>query len=266
MEPLIARPLGSTGMMVSPIGFGSFKIGRNERIKYDAPYELPSDAEASRLVRSVIEQGITLIDTAPAYGLSEARIGAVLAELPAAQRSTVVLATKVGERFEHGASTYDFSYEATITSVERSLQTLRTSVIDIVFVHSPGDTYGCSEKDLARGACTQALQRLKHDGRIRAIGFSGKTIAGHMQAMDQGFDALMVEYHALDDSQRPVLEAASQRGIGVLIKKALGSGRIPPSEAIPFALGAPAVASCVIGSRSLEHLVACVALADAMKR
>src|SRR5262245_28010890 len=46
---MVHRPLGQTGLMLSPIGFGSFKIGRNEGAKYAQPYALPSEAESNAL-------------------------------------------------------------------------------------------------------------------------------------------------------------------------------------------------------------------------
>ncbi len=252
---MIARPLGRTGLLVSPIGFGAFKIGRNEGTKYEIGYALPTEDEAARLLQEVLDLGVTLVDTAPAYGVSEERIGAALS----ARRASYVLSTKVGESFVDGVSTVDFSADAVLASVERSLTRLRTSRLDLVFLHSNG----VDEEALARGEATCMLRQLRDAGRIGHLGFSGKTLEGHRRAMAEGFDVLMVEYHPLDRSQRPVLEEAAARGVGVLVKKSLASGRVPPSEAIPFSLTAPAVASCVIGSLRRDHLAACVAIAAA---
>src|SRR5438128_1494734 len=69
------RPLGSSGIAVTPIGFGAFKIGRNEGIKYPSAYSLPTDAESERLIHQILDLGVNYIDTAPAYGVSEERIG-----------------------------------------------------------------------------------------------------------------------------------------------------------------------------------------------
>jgi aryl-alcohol dehydrogenase-like predicted oxidoreductase len=247
------RRLGAQGPMVSPIGFGAFKIGRNEGAKYGVAYELPSEGEAVALVQRVIDAGITLIDTAPAYGVSEQRVGLAIA----GQRDRVILSTKAGERFVAGRSHYDFCDEAIEASVRHSLRTLAVGTIDILFLHSNGD----DDAILADGGATRALRRLKDAGLIGTLGFSGKTVSGHLRAIDDGYDALMVEYHPLDRSQRPVLERAAERGVGIVIKKGLASGRVPASEAIPFALSAPAVASVVVGSLSVEHLAECIGLA-----
>ncbi|MBM4007813.1 MAG: aldo/keto reductase, partial [Planctomycetes bacterium] len=89
------RCAGRLPRPVTSIGWGAFKIGRNEGIKYPTPYDLPSDETATRLIHAVIDTGIGVIDTAPAYGLSEARLGAALG----ARRAEIFLSTKVGERF-----------------------------------------------------------------------------------------------------------------------------------------------------------------------
>ena len=90
------RPLGDTGLVVSVIGFGAFKIGRNQKTKYAEAYDLPEQPEVDALLDRLIEEGISLIDTAPAYGCSEERIGRWLKRSGA--RDRIVLATKVGER------------------------------------------------------------------------------------------------------------------------------------------------------------------------
>ena len=67
---LARRPLGRTGLSLSLVGFGAFKIGRNIGIKYENSYALPSDDASNRLLHAVIDElGINYIDTAPAYGL-----------------------------------------------------------------------------------------------------------------------------------------------------------------------------------------------------
>src|SRR5665213_1331945 len=116
------RSLGKTGLEVSPIGFGAFKIGRNAKTKYSQAYPLPDDLSVERLLNGVLDVGVTHIDTAPAYGLSEERIGQFISR----RRNDLTLSTKVGEIFEHGQSRYDFSAAGVRTSVEQSLRRLRT--------------------------------------------------------------------------------------------------------------------------------------------
>jgi len=246
------RLLGKTGLSVSPIGFGAFKIGRNEKTKYSQPYPLPDDQTADRLLNGVLDLGITHIDTAPAYGLSEERIGRSLAH----RRREFTLSTKVGEIFEQGQSRYDFTGQAVRASVEQSLKRLRTDVLDVVFIHSHGADIEIQQStDVVPTLCD-----LKQQGFIRAIGLSGKTAAGANLALDWA-DVLMVEYHLTDQSHAGVIAAASESGIGVIIKKGLASGQLAAGEAIRFVLANRGVAGLVVGGLNLEHLRANIATA-----
>ena len=241
------RPLGKTGLEVTPLGFGSFKIGRNEQIKYPQPYDLPDDLTTERLLNGVLDAGINLIDTAPAYGTSEERIGRFLSH----RRGEFVLSTKVGERFERGESRYDFTGAAVRASVAESLRRLRTEVIDILFVHAHGDDVAIQQQsDLIL-----TLQKLKTAGYVRCLGFSGKTTAGAEAALGWA-DVLMVEYHLQDESHAAVIAAAASRGLGVIVKKGLASGRLPAADAIQFVLSNSHVGSLIVGGLSGEHLQA----------
>ncbi len=250
---MVNRELGETGLRVSPIGFGAFKIGRNEGIKYPRNYVLPDDETVSTLLNGAIDLGITYIDTAPAYGVSEQRIGSTIAH----RRRELVISTKVGESFESGRSTFDFSAAATRNSVQRSLQRLRTDVIDLVFAHSNG-------RDLAVLEDTDVvatLRALRDEGVVRAIGFSGKTADGAQAALDWA-DAIMVEYHLENRAHEPVIAQAAAAGVGVVVKKGLASGHLIAADAIRFVLANPGVSSMLVGSLSLEHLEEDVRVAE----
>jgi aryl-alcohol dehydrogenase-like predicted oxidoreductase len=239
------RTLGTTGLQLPALGFGAFKIGRNQGIKYPTGYELPDDATVDRLLNGALDLGLTLIDTAPAYGVSEERIGRCLAR----RRRDFVLSTKVGETFENGVSHYDYSGTAIRASLERSLRRLQTDVLDLVFIHSQGEDLAIQrETDVV-----SILQDFRQRGLIRAIGLSGKTVAGAELALDWA-DVVMVEYHLDDRSHEPVIAAAARRRAGVVVKKALASGRLPAREALDFVLANSAVDCAVIGGLNLEHL------------
>ena len=246
------RPLGRTGLEVSPLGFGAFKIGRNQGAKYERAYELPDESRVEDLLDRVLGLGINYIDTAPAYGLSEERLGRVLADHP----SRPVISTKVGETFQDGVSRFDFSAEATRVSVERSGRRLGREILDVVLVHSDGRDLPIQD---ATGV-VETLLELKSEGRVRAIGFSGKTVDGARRAIEWA-DVLMVEYHREDRSHEPVIREAHERGIGVIVKKGLASGRLPPAESIRFVLDQPGVSSLVVGSLDAGHLAENVAAA-----
>jgi aryl-alcohol dehydrogenase-like predicted oxidoreductase len=246
------RRLGNAGPPLSPIGFGAFKIGRNQKTKYGQPYELPSEAEVSRLLNGLLDLGITYFDTAPAYGLSEERLGTAIAH----RRREFTLSTKVGETFEQGQSSYDFSAKAIAASVARSLQRLNSEFIDAVFLHSPGDDLAILEQTDA----VPALIRLRESGAVKAIGLSAKTPQGAHAALEWA-DCLMVEYHLQDRSHESVISAAAARGVGVVVKKGLSAGHLPADDAIRFVLANHAVSTMVVGSLSLEHMRANLAAA-----
>jgi aryl-alcohol dehydrogenase-like predicted oxidoreductase len=243
------RPLGRTGLDVTPIGFGTFKLGRNEGIKYPDAYPLPSEEEAAAVLNGVLDLGINLIDTAPAYGSSEARIGAALGD----RRADCVLSSKVGERWVDGGSVYDFSPTAVRDSVHESLDRLSTDHLDLLLLHSDGQD-GDRQAD---GVLPDLLCTLRDAGLTRAVGCSGKTRDGLMASLEWA-DVIMVEYHMTDTSMEQVIRAAADRGVGVLIKKGLGSGHHDATEALRFLLQdspvADAIGSIVIGSRSLDRM------------
>lgn len=239
------RPLGNTGLNVTPIGFGAFKIGRNEGIKYPRKYELPSDKDADKILHAMLDLGIGYIDTAPAYGESERRIGDALH----ARRHEFTLSTKVGETFDAGVSRYDFATPAVTQSLERSLRRLRTDHVDLLLIHSNGD----DERILRETDIVATMQRFRGRGLARAIGFSGKTNAGLRLALDWA-DAIMVEYHAEHVEHLAVMRDARTRGVGVIVKKGLASGRHAPGEALRFAFASGCTDSVVVGSLNVEHM------------
>ncbi len=242
--PCPRRPLGSTGLLVSSIGFGAFKIGRNQKTKYPTAYELPSDADVESLLNGLLELGVNYIDTAPAYGVSEERIGRVLGH----RRNEYVLATKVGETFSDGVSHYDFSGTAVRASVERSLHRLRTDVLDVLFLHSDGRDQWIQEQTDA----VAAMVELKRRGLVQKIGLSGKTIDGARLALEWS-DVLMVEYHLEDRSHEGLIREAAARGVGVIVKKGLASGHLAAADAVRFVLGNSDVAGLVVGGLNLAH-------------
>lgn len=239
------RRLGASGPLVSVIGYGAFKIGRNSQTKYGVDYELPDDAAVSRLLNGMLNLGINYFDTAPAYGLSEERIGQAIGH----RRSEYILSTKVGEEFENGQSRYDFSRSAIERSVQRSLRRLRTDVLDLLFIHSPADDL----KVLQQTDVVPTLLHLRETGLVRQIGHSAKTIAGAHNAMEWA-DVLMVEYHLSDRSTEPVITDAAAAGVGIVIKKALASGKLPVRDALQFVATNPGVTSLAVGTLNLDHM------------
>jgi aryl-alcohol dehydrogenase-like predicted oxidoreductase len=238
--------------MVSPIGLGTVKIGRDQQVKYPDVFSIPDDKAVVELFETAKELGINLIDTAPAYGISEQRLG----ELLPGQRSDWHIATKVGEEFINGKSHFDFSAKHIASSVRRSLSRLKTDYLDTVLVHSDGNDVALIEQY----GVLEVLQDLKLQGLIRFCGFSGKTKEGGLLALANS-DVVMVTHNLDYQDELPVIEKAHELGKAVFIKKAFASGHIThgsKADAVKKSFQCifkhPGVTSAVIGTISLKHL------------
>lgn len=243
--------LGNTGILVSRAGLGTVKFGRNQQTKYPTAFDLPSDKHIVDLLACAKELGINLLDTAPAYGTSEERLGKLLT-----QRHEWVLCTKVGEEFVDGQSYFDFSSTTTRKSIERSLKRLRTDYLDIVLVHSNGE----DKKIIKDTEIFSTLAELKKSGLIRAFGISTKTVDGGMLAIDHS-DLVMMTFNPIYTEEQPVIAYAHKKNKGVLIKKALASGHLnmipsndPVRTSMRFIFQEPGVSSVILGTLNNNHL------------
>ncbi|MFZ2316139.1 MAG: aldo/keto reductase [Gammaproteobacteria bacterium] len=241
------RLLGSTGIAVSPIGLGTVKFGRTEGLKYPTSFQLPSDQDIHHLLSVAAELGINLIDTAPAYGTSEMRLG----ELLVGQRDQWVISTKAGEEFINGQSVFDFSPAAITASVERSLRSLKTDYLDVLLVHSNGD----DERIIHECNVFMTLDALKQAGKIRSFGMSTKTTVGGKLTIDLA-DIAMVTYNSSYTDERVVIEYAKEKQKGIFVKKALGSGHLSAADNLKFVLKESGVSSVIVGTINPAHLIA----------
>ncbi len=243
------RSLGRHGPQVSALGLGTVKLGRNQGIKYPQGFELPDDDQVLALLDSARELGINLIDTAPAYGHSEARLGQLLRD-----RQRWVLVSKAGEDFADGHSQFDFSPGGLRASVERSLQRLRTDHLDVLLLHSAGD-----DQKLVDEGALETLIQLRQEGKARAIGVSSKTVTGALACLPY-VDVMMLSYRPDYLDEQPVLDACARQGIGVLVKKALSSGHLgsdparQAQEQLRFIWDHPATSCIVVGTLNPLHL------------
>src|SRR5215469_8029676 len=151
----------------SRIGLGTWAMGGFQWGGAD-------DDESVRTIHAALDLGITLIDTAPAYGFghSESVIGRAIAER--GRRDEVVLATKAGLE-QRGMSLFrNATRKQIFEEIEVSLRRLRTDYIDLYQVHWP-DLVTPHEET------SKALLDLQQAGKIRAIGVSNYSI----EAMEQ---------------------------------------------------------------------------------
>ncbi|MGF1655762.1 MAG: aldo/keto reductase, partial [Verrucomicrobiales bacterium] len=202
------RTIGSHPVQVSALSLGTVKFGRNQGVKYPAAFQLPSDQQILDLLDHAKAYGITLLDTAPAYGSSESRLGQLLEQ----QQESWQICTKVGEEFVDGKSVYDFSPDAVKKSVEQSLIRLGREKLDIVLMHSNGE----DERILRHSGAIETLRKLQDQGAIGLVGFSGKTVEGGLLAASL-CDVLMVYHNLWYREEESVLDRCGELGTGVLI-------------------------------------------------
>lgn len=252
MKLVPQRQFGRLGVHGSVVGLGTVKWGRNQKVKY-APFELPDDATLVKLLDEAEALGINVIDTAPAYGISEERVGKLLQ----GRRDRYTIVTKVGEEFIDGESHYDFSRAKIEQSIQRSLQRLHTDRLDFVLLHCPPDDLPA----IVESPALATLDQLKAKGAIRFYGVSSMTLAGGLKAVELS-DAVMVAWNYLYREQETVIKLAGQSGKAVFLKKALLSGNLKPVEGpkslvencVHAALDLPEMSSLIGGTINLAHL------------
>ena len=245
------RSLGSTGIDVSVLGLGTVKLGRNEQVKYPSGFEIPDDGEVIEILELAWSLGINFIDTAPAYGTSEQRLGQLLPN-----RHDWVIETKVGEIFENGQSTFDFSAAHTRQSVENSLRALHRDVLDVVLVHSSGDDMEIINNEEALGE----LEKLKQKGLVKAFGMSSKTVEGGLWVVEH-CDVVMATSNLEYNDELPVFNRAKELNKGVVVKKGLLSGHADAAsggsgieKAFEHVLSQPGMSSMIVGTINQDHL------------
>jgi aryl-alcohol dehydrogenase-like predicted oxidoreductase len=253
---MVRRQLGRTGLTVSSVALGTTKLGRNTGVKYPVDFALPSDQEVAALLESAYQLGVNLIDTAPAYGESERRLGPFIEN----HRDKIVLCTKCGEQYLNGRSVYDFSAQAILASVEQSLRRLRTDHVDILLLHSDGHDVDI----LTQTDAIDTLSRLKKSGKIRAAGISAKTKAGILEA-SRTLDVIMAPFSQKESSLAEALAEVQGRGLGVLAIKGLFSGHLEAGPAIAFVLRQPFIDALVVGTIDPAHLTEAAAVAQRLR-
>jgi len=195
------RPLGSTGIDVSSVGLGAGKIGGPD----------VSDADVDRLLGRAADAGVTLVDTARSYGLSEERLGRALA----GRRDRWVVSTKLGYGVPGVA---DWTPASVTAGVDGALARLRTDRIDIVHLHS------CDRDTLAHAGVVEALVAATRAGKVRVAAYSGEGEALSWAVASGAFGAIQCSVSPVDQGVIDgAVAAAAARGHGVLAKRPLGN-------------------------------------------
>ncbi|MQA73583.1 MAG: aldo/keto reductase [Solirubrobacterales bacterium] len=210
------RPLGRTGVEVSPLCLGAMMFG---------PWGEPDHDESIRIIHAALDAGINFIDTADVYsrGESEEIVGKALAD---GRRDSVVLATKVhGRMDDDDPNQYGNSRRWIVREVENSLRRLRTDHIDLYQIHRP-------EPDTDIDETLGALSDLVRQGKVRYIGSStfppSAVVEAQWVAERRGRERFVTEQPPYSLLVRGVeaelLPTCERFGIGVMPWSPLGGG------------------------------------------
>jgi aryl-alcohol dehydrogenase-like predicted oxidoreductase len=211
------RTLGRTGVEVSRISLGTVEIGMDYGIGPDGTAGRPSEAEAGRLLHAALDLGINLIDTARAYGESEAIIGRTLK----ARRREFILCSKVSSF--HGQSPATGELRSKImASIHESLRLLQTDVIDLMQLHCAVAEVKVADEVIS------ILHDARENGEIRWLGASVYGEEAAYQALQSGaFDCVQVACSMLDRRlERRFLSEAAVRNLGVVARSVLLKGAL----------------------------------------
>ncbi|MDQ3360130.1 MAG: aldo/keto reductase [Actinomycetota bacterium] len=217
-DPASRRPLGNTGLSVSPLCIGCAPLG-------DMPetFEYGVDEErALRTLEAVFESPVNFLDTAASYGdgESERRIGEVLKRRGGLPEG-VVLATKADRDLQTG----EFSGDQMRRSVERSLKLLGLDRLQIVYLHDP--EHESFEHIMAPGGPVEVLFELRDEGIVKHLGVAGGPIELMIRYVETSlFEAAITHnrYTLLDRSAEPLLDVAAERGVALSNAAPYGSG------------------------------------------
>jgi aryl-alcohol dehydrogenase-like predicted oxidoreductase len=212
---LATRTLGKTGVDVTVLGYGAMEL-RGSPHGPDI-----ADRDAGDLLNTVLDSGVTFIDTSIDYGKSEELIGRYISH----RRGEYFLATKCGcplGQFPPETPRplpHDFSPANLRAGLEQSLTRLRTDHVDLVQIHaSPSRT------QLESDGTVECLKELQAEGKIGFIGMSGTLphLADHL-AMGV-FDAFQIPYSALQREHEDLIAQAAHAGAGTVIRGGVARG------------------------------------------
>ncbi|HDP4672268.1 TPA: aldo/keto reductase [Staphylococcus aureus] len=204
--------LGKSDVEGFPIALGTNAVGGHNL------YPNLDEEQGKDVVRQAINHGINLLDTAYIYGpeRSEELVGEVVKEYP---REQIKIATKGSHEFDENQEVHQNNQpEYLKQQVENSLKRLQTDYIDLYYIHFPDDN---TPKDQA----VAALQELKEQGKIKAIGVSNFTLDQLKEANKDGYvDVVQLEYNLLHRENEAVLQYCVDHQITFIPYFPLASG------------------------------------------
>jgi D-threo-aldose 1-dehydrogenase len=220
-EPASRRPLGRTGLQVSPVCIGTSPLASMPELY---GYEVAGD-RAEATILATLRSPFNFIDTSNNYGggSAERRIGRALAEAGGLPPG-FVLATKV----DADPATGDFSGDRVRRSVEESLERLGLDRVQLMYLHDPEYHLSFAEA-MAPGGPVEALAALQGQGVLAHLGVAGGPVRLMREFIATGqFDAVLNHnrFTLVDRSAEPLIEDACQRGVAFVNGAPYGGGML----------------------------------------
>ncbi len=250
------RPLGRTGIKVSPYCLGAMMFGKLAN---------PDHEECVRIIHKALDAGINFVDTADRYsaGESEEIVGKALK----GRRDRVVLATKVHGPMGDDPNMQGNSRRWITRAIDASLRRLQTDYIDLYQIHRPAPDTDIEET-------LSVLTDLMRSGKVRAIGSStfpvSEIVEAQWVAERRGLSRFRVEqppYSILDRGiERDMLPTCERYGMGVIVwsplSKGMLTGRYRKDQPLPDSLRVKVFPKQMNDARSLDAVEALIPLAQ----
>jgi D-threo-aldose 1-dehydrogenase len=221
VSPLDRRPLGRTGLQVSPVCIGTSPLASMpEHYGYEV-----GEQRAEATVSATLRGPFNFIDTSNNYGggAAERRIGNALAAAGGVPPG-FVLATKV----DADPDTGDFSGERVRRSVEESLGRLGLDRIQLMYLHDPEYHLTFAEA-MAPGGAVQALTELRDQGVLEHLGVAGGPVQLLCDFIATGLLDVVLSHNRftlIDRSAEPLMEDARQRKVAFINAAPYGGGML----------------------------------------
>jgi aryl-alcohol dehydrogenase-like predicted oxidoreductase len=208
--PLPTRTLGTSGLAVSAQGFGCMSLT-------DFAYGPVAEDQAVATLERALDLGVTFVDTADIYGLTENEklVGRVLGP----RRDDVVLATKFGNVVRDGGMAVDGSPAYVAQACDASLERLGVDHIDLYYLHRPDTTVPIEET-------VGAMAQLVEAGKVRHLGLSEASADTVRRAAGvHPIAALQSEWSLFTrDLEEEIVPLCRELGIGLVPFSPLGRG------------------------------------------
>ncbi len=263
---------GRTGFAVSRLAFGCVSLGVVDPATGWNPFSADGEALVQRLIHAALAAGINLFDVSPDYGAGQAE--RLLGRALRARPGQALIASKV----DYGGKTPADVRASVLASLDR----LGVEALDLIQFHG-GNYPPSSVKRIVDGGLLDALEALRAEGRVHAIGL---TVADPITAkalIETGrFDTVQLNYSLIEQAaSRHALEWAAARDMGVTVMRPLGAGLLdrllpaiapewlaacaPAEVCLRFLLADSRVHTIKVGMRSEAEIAANVAVVESFR-